>query len=158
AHIAYHIVGGSLTKWGEHLLDHLRRQDEWPKAWLVREVFGNPFRPFAPLAPDVLGWNHGIVVNLAAGSYRDRSLPSGPLEPTRLRMLADALEDAGCTDIDAIAHLRGEGPHVRGCWVLDLVLGKDARRLPESLAHPVLGELRWDIEGLVWRSQIRSGP
>jgi hypothetical protein len=56
----------------------------------------------------------------------------------RLPILADALEDAGCDDGDLLAHLRGDGPHVRGCWALDLVLergnngriGPDYRRCP----------------------------
>jgi hypothetical protein len=39
--------------------------------------------------------------------------------------LADALEDAGCTDADILSHLRSPGPHVRGCWALDLLLGKE---------------------------------
>ncbi len=38
--------------------------------------------------------------------------------------LANAIEDAGCADADILAHCRGDGPHVRGCWVVDLVLGK----------------------------------
>ena len=42
----------------------------------------------------------------------------------RLPILADALEDAGCDNADVLAHCRGEGPHVRGCWVVDLILGK----------------------------------
>ena len=44
---------------------------------------------------------------------------------SRLPILADALEEAGCTDADMLAHCRGPGPHVRGCWVVDLVLGKE---------------------------------
>jgi hypothetical protein len=43
----------------------------------------------------------------------------------RLPVLADALEEAGCTDADILSHLRGPGPHVRGCWVVDLLLGKE---------------------------------
>jgi hypothetical protein len=42
----------------------------------------------------------------------------------RLPVLADALEDAGCADADLLGHLRGPGPHVRGCWAVDLILGK----------------------------------
>jgi hypothetical protein len=40
-------------------------------------------------------------------------------------ILADALEEAGCTDAAILSHLRGPGPHVRGCWVVDLLLGKE---------------------------------
>jgi hypothetical protein len=49
----------------------------------------------------------------------------GLLDPVRLSILADALEDAGCENADVLGHLRSPGPHVRGCWPLDLILGKD---------------------------------
>ena len=61
---------------------------------------------------------------LAKAVYDERSLPSGTLETDRLGILADALEDAGCTDATILEHLRGPGPHVRGCFVVDLMLGK----------------------------------
>lgn len=54
-----------------------------------------------------------------------RKQPSGLLDPVRLAVLADALEDAGCTDAGVLDHLRGPGPHVRGCWALDLPLGRE---------------------------------
>jgi hypothetical protein len=87
------------------------------QAALVREVVRNPFRPppgFV-LPPSVL--------SIAQAAYDER-LPSCELDPARLSVLADALEDAGCADDAILAHLRGPGPHVRGCWALDLVLGK----------------------------------
>jgi hypothetical protein len=52
-------------------------------------------------------------------------LPDGRLDAARLAILADALEDAGCTRAEVVEHLRGPGPHVRGCWVVDLILGKE---------------------------------
>jgi hypothetical protein len=61
---------------------------------------------------------------LARAAYWYRLLPSGHLDPARLAVLADDLEDAGCTDPDLLGHLRGPGPHVRGCWAVDLLLGK----------------------------------
>jgi hypothetical protein len=64
------------------------------------------------------------VVALAQAAYDHRTLPSG-LDRTTLAVLADALEEAGCTDPDLLIHLRGPGPHVRGCWALDLLLGKE---------------------------------
>lgn len=90
---------------------------------LVREVFGNPFRlpTFAPL----LAGDDGTIGRLALAAYQERRLPDGTLDPARLAVLADAMEEAGCLDADALAHLRGPGPHVRGCWVLDLILGKE---------------------------------
>jgi hypothetical protein len=65
------------------------------------------------------------VAKLAASAYEERSLPAGTLDPERLGILADAIEEAGCADAEILAHLRGPGPHTRGCHVLDLLLGKE---------------------------------
>ena len=80
---------------------------------LLRDIFGNPFRPvtFDPR------WRTSDVVDVARGIYEDKAFE-------RMPILADALMDAGCEDEQIIGHCRGEGPHVRGCWVVDLVLGK----------------------------------
>jgi hypothetical protein len=64
------------------------------------------------------------VVALAQVIYDERSLPAGTLDNARLAALAGALADAGCTNAGILGHCRSEGPHVRGCWVVDLVLGK----------------------------------
>ncbi|QEL15868.1 hypothetical protein [Limnoglobus roseus] len=87
--------------------------EEWIQATLLRDIFGNPFRPvtFSPT------WLTPTVVSLAEGIYADRAFD-------RLPILADALQDAGCEDADVLGHCRGEGVHVRGCWVVDGVLGK----------------------------------
>ena len=79
----------------------------------VRDIFGNPFRPVA-LDP---AWLTSDVLLLARGVYADRAFD-------RMPILADALQDAGCANEDVLAHCRGDGPHVRGCWVVDLLLGK----------------------------------
>ena len=89
----------------------------------IRCLFGNPFRP-ASLAPAILTWNDATVVRLAQAAYEERKMPEGTLDNGRLAVLADALEEAGCTDADVLGHLRGQGPHVRGCWAVDLCLGK----------------------------------
>jgi hypothetical protein len=91
---------------------------------LARCVFGNPFRPAPVVAPAWLGWNGGTLKKLAQAAYAERAMPDGTLEPARLTVLADALEDAGCTDAELLAHLRSPGPHVRGCWVVDLLLAR----------------------------------
>jgi hypothetical protein len=91
---------------------------------LLRCIIGNPFRPPPPVSPAWLTWNNGAVRRLAEAAYAERQLPSGHLDQARLGVLADALEDAGCGDADLLGHLRGPGPHVRGCHVLDLLLGK----------------------------------
>src|SRR5262245_43693424 len=80
---------------------------------VVRDVFGNPFRPVA-FEP---AWRTTTAVQLARQMYESRDFSAMPI-------LADVLQDAGCDNEDVLAHCRGEGPHVRGCWVVDLVLGK----------------------------------
>jgi hypothetical protein len=93
----------------------LRRQ-----AVMIRDIFANPFRPVtlndAQRTP--------TVVSLAHAAYEERQLPSGELDRDRLAVLADALEEAGCTDPEILSHCRGPGPHVRGCFPLDALLGK----------------------------------
>jgi hypothetical protein len=84
---------------------------------VIRDLFGNPFHPLA-LDHSCLIWNGGTVPKLAQGIYEDRAFD-------RLPILADALEEAGCTNADILDHCRGLGPHVRGCWVVDLLLGKE---------------------------------
>jgi biotin carboxyl carrier protein len=91
---------------------------------LVRDVFGNPFRQML-LDPAWLQWQDGTVVKLAQTTYEERNLPGGTLDNVRLAVLADALEEAGCTDAVILDHCRGPGPHVRGCFVVDLILAKE---------------------------------
>jgi hypothetical protein len=83
-------------------------------------IFGNPFRHVTVSR----GWQTPQVVALAQAAYDNRILPAGTLDTARLAVLADALEEAGCTDADILSHCRSAGPHVRGCWVIDLLLGK----------------------------------
>lgn len=85
--------------------------------WLILCVLGNPFRP-ATVNPSWLTWNDGTVRRIAKSIYDDRAFE-------RMPILADCLEDAGCDDETILNHCRGEGPHVRGCWGLDLLLGKE---------------------------------
>ena len=82
---------------------------------LVRDIFGNPFRPVT-FDPE---WRTTTALALARGIYDERAFD-------RLPILADALQDAGCDNDDILTHLRDTTtPHVRGCWALDLVLGKE---------------------------------
>ena len=91
----------------------------------LRDIFGNPFRPLPPLAPNLLAWNDGLVRRLAQSAYDDRQLPSGHMDPAHLAVLCDALLDAGCpADAEVLRHLGGPGPHVRGCFAVDAILGK----------------------------------
>jgi hypothetical protein len=93
---------------------------------LLRDIFGNPFRPLPPIRgkrrweEQRLGWmtwKDGIVLKMAEAAYQEIAFD-------RLPVLADALEDAGCDFVDLLSHCRGPGPHVRGCWVVDLLLDK----------------------------------
>lgn len=99
--------------------DRAWEEERAEQAKLVRDIFGNPFRPATAIPTATTP-----VLSLAQAAYEHRSLPSGHLDPTRLSVLSDSLEEAGCTDEAILSHLRSPGPHVRGCWALDLILGK----------------------------------
>ncbi len=86
-------------------------------AAFLQDIFGNPFRVAPRVNRAWRTWRDGTVTNVARSIYEDRAFD-------RLPILADALEDAGCDNADILAHCRGPGPHVRGCWVVDLILGK----------------------------------
>ncbi len=79
---------------------------------LLRDLFGRP-TDLISLDRD---WLTSVVMGLARGIYDDRALD-------RLPILADALQDTGCVDERVLAHCRGPGPHTRGCWVVDSILG-----------------------------------
>jgi hypothetical protein len=85
-----------------------------------REIIRNPFPPMNFDRTCITS----TIPSLAQAAYADRILPSGELARDRLAVLSDALEEAGCDDSAVLDHLRGPGPHVRGCWALDLILGK----------------------------------
>jgi hypothetical protein len=94
-----------------HITTHADRRN---KVQLLRDLWGPlPFRHLA-IEPS---WLKAKVIKLAQSIYDDQVFD-------RLPALADALEDAGCHDADVLGHCRGPGPHIRGCWVLDLILGK----------------------------------
>lgn len=118
-------VAGSLLKkdnadaerWACEVAELLLEEEEEnyeSLASLIREVFGNPFRSVS-LNP---AWLTPDVLSLARGIYEERTFD-------RMPILADALQDAGCTNDDILNHCREENhTHVRGCWVVDLLLGK----------------------------------
>jgi hypothetical protein len=87
------------------------------EADLVRDIFGNPFRTVSIL-PAIVRWNDSTVVKLAQAIYEERRFGDLPI-------LADALEEAGCTDPVILDHCRSGGEHVLGCWSVDLLLGKN---------------------------------
>jgi hypothetical protein len=120
ARYAAYGVGAGLRPWPGLWGVELKAVEE-AHASLVREVFGNPFRPVTTSSSS----QSPQVVALAQAAYDERELPAGTLDLARLAVLADALEEAGCTAQTILDHLRGPGPHVRGCWAVDLILGKE---------------------------------
>ena len=96
----------------------------WAQADLLRDIFGPlAFRRVSVLSSG-LTWNGRTVVCLAQSAYDDRHLPYGTLDQARLAALADALEESGYSDAELLGHLRGPGPHVRGCHAVDAILGR----------------------------------
>ncbi len=92
---------------------HTKATEEAAQVDLLRDIFGNPFRPVA-FDPN---WRTATAVGLARTMYDARHFNAMPI-------LADALQDAGCEDAAILGHCRdADGVHVRGCWVVDLVLG-----------------------------------
>jgi hypothetical protein len=83
---------------------------------LLRDLFGSPFRPVT-VEEAWLAWGGGAARNMARAIYDERAFD-------RLPILGDALEDAGCTSEELLSHCRQPGEHVRGCWAVDLLLGK----------------------------------
>ena len=103
------------SEWPELQVAEWQRENAWHRerraqASLVRDVFGNPFRPVSQQPT----WRTEAVLELARAAY------GGDFDS--LPVLADALERAGCDSAELLAHCRGPGPHVRGCWVLNLLL------------------------------------
>jgi hypothetical protein len=126
--------------WTAWKADPLRQQigpvlEEWRERWegpswhaarpaalaafvpLLRDLVGNPFRPVR-LERAWLTRNDGAVRRVAVALYEERAFE-------RLPILADALEDAGCADAELLGHCRGGGEHARGCWAVDLLLGRE---------------------------------
>lgn len=106
------------TRIARHIRDALGQPDRnaarRDQVALIRDIFGNPFY-LSPIAP---AWITQTVTGLAQAIFEE-----GAFE--RLPVLADALEEAGCTDPEMLAHCRQPGAHVRGCFVIDLLLGKE---------------------------------
>jgi hypothetical protein len=84
---------------------------------LLHEVVGDPFEPVT-IDPAWLRWNGSAIVKIAQAIHRERRYSELPI-------LADALEEAGCTKAAVLGHCREPGEHVPGCWIVDLILSKD---------------------------------
>lgn len=121
---AVHIAHDLWADFYEYAFDNLGKDSDYDLSVLhedpsivlpavMREIFGNPFRPVM-LDPE---WRTTTAAALAEWIYASRDFSAMPV-------LADALQDAGCNNADVLDHCRGSGPHVRGCWVVELVLGR----------------------------------
>jgi hypothetical protein len=88
---------------------------------LLQCLFGEPWRRvrFAPT------WRTPDACSLAEAALERRDPSTGHLDPVRMALLGDALEDAGCSDRAVLEHCRAGGPHVYGCWVVDRILGQE---------------------------------
>ena len=106
---AYSATG---VDWDDELADEPRHQ-----LALLHDIMGNPFEPVA-VDPSWRSWNNGAVVSVAHAIYQQRAFDHLPT-------LGDALQEAGCSNSDILAHCRTPSEHARGCWVVDLVLGKE---------------------------------
>jgi hypothetical protein len=125
---ALRLTDDDVAHWGMHVPFFLRRarsprSKNGPRplrrayAALLRDVAGNPYQCWRGTQPTFRpDWRTDAVIALAKGIYELREFTSMPI-------LADALQDAGCEQPDLLAHCRdAKNPHVRGCWVVDLVL------------------------------------
>ena len=90
----------------------------------LHDIIGNPFRPMPALPAPVLSWHDRLVPRLAQSIYDERLLPEGTLDNSRLAILSGALLDASCKDETLLGHLWSPGPHVRGCFAVDIILGR----------------------------------
>jgi hypothetical protein len=115
--VGWGLMKVSAMKAGLNLDRTLIRPEREQQALLLRDLIGNPFRDLPAIDRAWLRWKDGTVQKLAQAIYDERAFE-------RLPILADALEDADCTDARILDHLRGPGPHTRGCWPLDLLLNK----------------------------------
>jgi hypothetical protein len=110
-------AGGVPTEIAEFARAAARSPEGRCQAGLLRCVFGDPFLPVPALGLDLLAWNGAAVERCGESIYRGRRFDDLPV-------LADCLEEAGCTDAALLGHLRGPGPHALGCWTLNLILGR----------------------------------
>jgi hypothetical protein len=114
---AFHIAGADMSHFVRRVLRaSAGAESRRTLAALVREVFGNPFRPVT-VDPSWLEWNKGCAAQIARTIYEERRFGDLPV-------LADALEEAGSRDETLLAHCRDRRGHARGCWAIDALLGK----------------------------------
>lgn len=114
AELANHTVKRALDGWRMNVPDLDIVKEHLAVCHIARDIFGNSFRPVV-IKPS---WLTSTVVTLATGIYQEKAFD-------RIPILAGTLQDAGCDNDEILTHCRGPGPHVRGCFLIDLLLGKE---------------------------------
>jgi hypothetical protein len=136
-----HSLRAAVAVGGERFDDELAAQAD-----IVRDIFGDPFRPVG-FKPE---WLTGTVTALARVMYSTRDFSAMPI-------LADALQDAGCDDEEILGHCRAEqAMHVRGCWVVDHLLG--TINPPEPPRKDKQSEAVWERDWKHFERQRRGRP
>jgi len=105
---------GTVAHHGNEEAKHLVRKKQCE---MLRDIAGNPFHPLPTLDPVLLRWDNELIHRWADAIYAEDRFEDLPL-------LGDALEEAGCRDDAILDHCRQSSPHVRGCWVVDLILNR----------------------------------
>jgi hypothetical protein len=118
---AIHATGGTWPTLDYPAVVAAQAEEERRQADLLRDIFGNPFRPRPTVAASVLSWGDGTVRRLARAIYDERAFD-------RMPILGDALEEAGSADGAILGHCRGTERHARGCWLLDCILQRPTAR------------------------------
>lgn len=116
AYNAAMVMGMLGTQSGHSGDEHQAEQKE--QAQTLRDLFGNPFG----LTKREVDWKTPRVIALTRAAYDTCTMPGEILEPDRLAVLADALEEAGCTNADVLDQCRGTRPLIRDCWIMELLL------------------------------------
>jgi hypothetical protein len=112
---ATHCVGAELTRYAAWFIERAGGDSPMNQSIVVRDIFGNPFRPALTFES---GLRTPAVLDLTREIYNSRTFD-------RMPELAESLREAGCTDAEILAHFRSGKEHVRGCWVVDLILEKE---------------------------------
>jgi hypothetical protein len=121
ANFATHAIGRSPAS----NFEAVRKSEQQAHCCLLRDIFGPKTVREISIDPRWLSWNDDIVRKLALVIYDERIMPEGMLDQSRLMILADALEEAGCDNEEILVHCRQTDiVHVRGCWLIDLLLNK----------------------------------
>jgi hypothetical protein len=113
-------AAGTVARDARYATGERQNEESIAQCRLLRDIFGPfPFHPTPAVHPEWLAWHDGLISRLARSIYEERGFEQLPI-------LGDALEEAGCSEERILGHCRQAGEHARGCWVVDLLLGKES--------------------------------